>query len=406
MDTSHALGLSPLEVDLLAHQHAVYLDELDLLAEDGVVQPVAAPDLPGPFLGLLARALRVENDVARHDLLRHYHLDFLPRRRVVVLAGRALPLEDSALTGLFSTPLRLAEMPSLRAALGHLDELIAPYAAPMTARVDGHTFAEVFATCFYGRYAAPLGTSDQELAALVHEGLSPIQALDLRLAGPLLHELTHLAPTPLLPPYLDECIAAALGARAMPALISPVEADHNAMVGAGWFVQVGEHLFLAFGFEAILSAHLGVKPWAEVLPAGLPELFEELGWQQYLVSRHPAFLGEAQRPDPWIKLIHLARLGALDRLAQAVSEGGIALYQALEHMGWSDIASPPLDGPEMAIALERAFMARPLLGVCGQWRVERACVPRTWDHNGLAFVAPCDTTGLEFRWVLGPVRVS
>jgi hypothetical protein len=391
----------PLLADLRARQRAAYLDELELLADDGPVHAVATPDLPESFLALLVRAVHLEADPGRLAGLHHYHLDMLPRRRVVVLAGRADPVQDSALVDLFATPLSLRAMPALSTAVASLGDLVAR-AGGKGPSVDGRTFASIYADCHYGRYAPPLGTSDPELAALVDEGLAPLEALDRRLAGPLIHELTHLAPSPLGPPYLDECVAAALGARAMPSLISPDEADHNAMVGAGWFVQVGEHLFLAFGFEAIIAAHVGTKRWDDVLPPGLPGLFAELGWQQYLMTRHPAFLGEAQDPDPWIKLIHLARVGALDRLAGVVAARGVALLEALRRLRWGDLPVVELDAEPMRASFERSFMARPSLGRCGQWRVERAEVPRRWDPEHRAWVAPRDLTGLEFRWVSGP----
>lgn len=401
--------MDALRDNLLAAQRRAFEDELERLREDHPDVPdVAPPGMPAPFLGLLTRALHLAEaagDNGHATTLRYYHLDLLQRRRVVVLAGHAEP-RALALT---STPLILASCPRLAHALSRLDTLVGPASRNLRSALDGKTFAEIYATCFYGRYAPPLGTSDQELAALMdeasHDGL--LTVIDRRLAGPLLHELTHLTEDrdPLMPPYLDECIAAALGARAMPALICPDEADHLAMVGASWFVQVGEHLFLAFGFEPIIAAHAGLRRWSEVLPARLVGLFAELGWQQYLVSRHVAFLGEAQLPDPWVKLIHLARAGRLDLLEPAVHRGGVALYEALRDLTWDTIGAAPIDGTPMSPAFERAMRANPHLGPRGEWRVTR--MHRTsarWDPPTRSWISPRDATGLEPRWVVGPVE--
>lgn len=407
MDGSHDKLLDA----LVAQQRAIFEDELERLAEDGPIPTVAPPGLPAPFLTLLVRSLRLaahEGDTTRASLLRHYHLDILQRRRVVVLAGRAEPRAHS----LLSTPLELSRCPHFAAAVSRLEAslaTVAPSYAGLSQTLDGKTFAEIFADCFYGRYAPPLGTSDQELAAIMDEaeaGVGLHEVFDRRLAGPLLHELTHLgsARSPLSPPYLDECIAAALGARAMPALICPDEADHRAMVGAAWFVQVGEHLFLAFGFEPIVAAHAGVRPWSEVLPDGLVDLFAELGWQQYLVSRHVAFLGEAQSPDPWVKLIHLARSDRLALLDDARLAGGVALFEALRDLEWDTIAARPIDGSSMRPAFECAMMARPRLGPRGEWRVGREPLTAHYDPASRAWVSPRDASSLEPRWVVGPVE--
>lgn len=394
---------------LLAAQERAFEDELERLREDHPNVPeVAPPSMPAPFLGLLTRALQLaeaEGDHAHATTLRYYHLDLLQRRRVAVLAGHAEPRASA----LISTPLDLARCPRLAQALARLDTLLGPASRNLRSALDGKTFAEIYATCFYGRYAPPLGTSDQELAAIMdeasHEEL--LTVIDRRLAGPLLHELTHLTTDrdPLMPPYLDECIAAALGARAMPALACPDEADHLAMVGASWFVQVGEHLFLAFGFEPIIAAHAGLRPWSEVLPTRLVHLFAELGWQQYLVSRHVAFLGEAQLPDPWVKLIHLARLDRLALLDHAVDRGGVALYETLRDLTWDALDLTPIDGTPMLPAFERAMLATPHLGPRGAWRVTRLQSPTArWDAPTRAWISPRDTTGLEPRWVVGPVE--
>ena len=381
--------------DLVTRQRAAYDDELERLAEDAPVPWVAEPSVPAPFLALVSRA--ISEAPGQAEALVYYHADLLQRRRVAVLAGRAA-LSSTPLAKLLSTPLSLAKMPRLAAAIDRLGAWVS------IPRVDGRTFTEIYADCYYGRYAPPLGTSDQELAAMADEGLGPLETLDRRLAGPLLHELTHLhRERDPLHPYLDECVAAALGARAMPALISPDDDPRtpsdtaNAMVGAGWFVQVGEHLFLAFGFEQILAAHAGKRAWADVLPPGLPAAFAQLGWEQYLERRHIAFLGEAQEPDPWVKLIHLAR-GGLSRLPKD------GLLEILRRLDWRDVPDmPDADLDPMRRAFARAFMARPVLGDHGQWRVVREPLDRTFDPHTKAWVAPRDATGLAFRWVLGPV---
>lgn len=398
---------------LLRAQRDVYEDTLEVLADDGPVRRVAPPELPRPFLGLLVRAIALERSEGsaaargREETLRAYHLDWLQRRRVTVLAGRAPPLLCTHLEGLFAEPLALSRMPRLAAALSALHALLWQAAPGLAfdprALVLDRSFSEIFADCYYGGYAPPLYTNDQDLAALVAEGLPALEVFDRRLAGPLLHELTHLqrGRHPIPTPYLDECVAAALGARAMPSLIAPDEHDFNALVGAGWFVQVGEHLFHAFGFERVVAAHAGALAWPEVLPAPLLEAFAQMGWEQYRATRSPSFLGQAQRPEPWVKAIYLGLAGRDHDLRQD------GLLEHLEGLAWVDVPPPAettVPAP-MRAAMARAFTTRPRLGPQGQWRVERSDpLPMTMEDRAL--VAPVDATGFAFRWVLGPLSLG
>ncbi len=443
-----------LAAELLRDQHQIWRDELATLADPGPVHPVPEPGMPAPFLELAARALAFEEYEAapewqtRITILRHYHLELLQRRRVAVLSGHApltaaVPLSH----GYLCEPLDPARLPRLTSAIDHLFGLFAGVGVPITtffrasdahSLLAGRTFGDVFADCFYGRYAAPLGTSDQDLIALERERADshPQIALDRRLAGPLLHELSHLhsGRTPISPPYLDECVSAALGARAMPTLVTPDCGDDNAMVGAGWFVQVGEHLIRALGLEAVASAHAGFVPWSDVLPAGLGEVFETLGWEQYTATRHVAFLGEAQRPEPFIKALWLAMAGELDRARPGTTSDVTVSPSApitarhmrpsaratptatrfvsgwlteLTALPWSEVPTPaphPSRDAEFHIAARRAFTASPRLTPEGSWRVDYAPVGYTADESQRAWVAAPDATGLAFRWVFGPLR--
>ena len=444
-----------LAAELTRDQHSIWRDELATLADSGPVHPVAEPGLPAPFLALAARALAFEEHEAapewqtRITLLRHYHLELLQRRRVVVLAGHAPLTGLTALSHRYlCEPLDPARMPRLVAAIDHLFALIASVgvrpdslfcASDAHTLIAGRTFGDVFGDCFYGRYAAPLGTTDQDLLALEREGCDshPQIALDRRLAGPLLHELSHLHAqrTPISPPYLDECVAAALGARAMPTLVTPDCGDDNAMVGAGWFVQVGEHLIRALGLDAVVAAHAGLCPWSDVLPAGLGDVFATLGWEQYVATRHVAFLGEAQRPEPWIKALWLAIAGQLDRArpdttTYASSSPSSAPITArhlrpsaratptatrfvdgwltqLTALPWSDVPSPaphPTRDADFHTAARCSFTASPRLTPEGSWRVDYSPVAYTADESQRAWVAATDATGLAFRWVFGPLR--
>ena len=445
-----------LAAELLRDQHQIWRDELATLADLGPIHPVPEPDLPAPFLELVARALAFEASEAapewqtRITILRHYHLELLQRRRVAVLSGHApltaaVPLSRRYLC----EPLDPSRLPRLTDAIDRLFGLFADVGVPIDtlfrasdahSLLAGRTFGDVFADCFYGRYAAPLGTSDQDLMALERErgDSHPHIALDRRLAGPLLHEISHLQSrrTPISPPYLDECVSAALGARAMPTLVTPDCGDDNAMVGAGWFVQVGEHLIRALGLEAVASAHAGLVPWSDVLPAGLGDVFAALGWEQYTATRHVAFLGEAQRPEPFIKALWLAMAGQLDRARPNVTSNAIPSVSPstpitarhlrpsaratptatrfvsgwlteLTALPWSDVPAPaahPARDADFHFAARRAFTASPRLTPEGSWRVDYAPLAYTADESQRAWVAAPDATGLAFRWVFGPLR--
>jgi hypothetical protein len=386
---------------------------LEALRGEGVdAADIPRPELPAPFLRLLLRALgELAPSDPRAELLMHYHLELLQRRRVVVLAGEGVQ------RALMHTPLRPEHMARLVSVLSRLFALLRE-AQVEPARLEvfqgaeraedlvaGRTIADLFARTYYGGYSAPLYTSELDLLALDRElAVRPVlEVIDRRLAGPLLHELTHLdrGREALAPPYLDECVAAALGARAAPELVSPrVDSDGCddavALYGAGWFTQVGEHLIRALGLRPVIAAHAGLVPWAEVLPAGLATHFAHLGWEQHLASGHVAFLGEAQRPEAWIKALWLGMRG---EIGHSLSE----LYA----LPWSAVPRPEADVVADAAffgAASLALSARPRPTPEGAWRVVQEHGPEVMEAEAVLAVSPWDARhGPPFQWVFGPL---
>lgn len=384
------------EARLLAVLEASWREASDELEEAGAAfAAVSPPEVPRPFLAMYARAVALERREggpeaeARRFALEHYHGVLLAQRRVQVLGGAG------AQATFLHAPLALAQLPRLRAALSALFGCVAAVgdpepvlgaSSPEALIARRPTLAALFDGAYYGGYAAPLYTSDADLRAMEAEarGTGVLAVIDRRLTGPFLHELTHFQRDrpALAPPYLDECVAALIGARVWPGLVSPEPGGHDdALVGAGWFTQVGEHLALAVGFEALVRAHAGLVAWEEVLPAPLAEVFPRLGWEQYVATRHPAFLGEAQRPEPWLKALWLAVAGRLDPEVPLAE---------LERVPWSEVPVPRV-APELRAAFEQratdALATRAYLTPEGAWRVARVSRRVASDPTTRSWVA-------------------
>lgn len=408
------------EARLEAVLEASWREAVDELEEAGAaVAAVSRPAVPRPFAALYARAVALERredgpeGAARRFVLEHYHGVLLSQRRVQVLGG-AGPQAT-----FLHAPLDLAQLPRLEAALTALFACVARVGDPTTILGAASpealialrtTLAALFDGAYYGGYAAPLYTSDADLRSFAVEhaaGVPVPTVIDRRLTGPFLHELTHFQRdrAALEPPYLDECVAALIGSRVWPGLVSPRDGHDDALVGAGWFTQVGEHLALAAGFEALVRAHAGRVAWEAVLPQPLVAVFARLGWEQYVATRHPAFLGEAQRPEPWLKALWLAVAGRLD------PEMPLA---ELERIAWSEVPVPRV-AADLRADFERraaeALATRAYLTPEGAWRVARVSdglarrsgaitsdvATRSWVATESAAGAPA------LRWCGGPL---
>ncbi len=379
-------------------------DAVEALSEAGeLVADVPSPALPPAFERLIVRALS-EGDESQRAMLELYHCEVLQRRRVEVLGRcgvQASLLHERLEPGRFPRFVSIFErLFRVLRECGVSPEMLAVFrgASDAVELVAGRTLAELFSETYYGRYSAPLYTSELDLRAYAAELDGGIESvIDRRLSGVFLHEFTHLQRNrdALGPPYLDECIAAVLGARVAPELVVSREDDAVALYGAGWFTQVGEHFIRALGFVPVVLAHSGRVPWRDILPTGLADHFEALGWEQHLAGRHMAFLGEAQRPEPWIKALWLGIAG----------EVGHSLPE-LDALSWEDIPCPSSSHEEDRAffrAASEALAARPRPTPEGAWRVVRGddaprhegpvSWPTTWS----------EAWGPPFRWVSGPL---
>ena len=103
------------------------------------------------------------------------------------------------------------------------------------------------------------------------------------LSSPIAHELSHFAPgrRSILPLYIDESVAAHVGALLHPETLWPAADGPYALFGAPWLAQVGQALARTVGEAALVRAHAGSADWSEVLPRGLEEALLRLGWTEY-----------------------------------------------------------------------------------------------------------------------------
>lgn len=336
------------------------------LSERSLLHPEAhlpSPEMPVSFAEMLATALALEQidppAPERRGLLERNYLEAMPSLWVEQLATSAAPN-----AALFHTPLDWTRMPRLASLIEHCYALVteacgdasslgAPDAAAF--RAARPTLAALYHGCAYGRFMPLLYAYPTDLAAMARAldaGATVEEVIDAMLSAPLAHELSHLGrgrPS-LLPLYLDECIAAHLGARLRPETLWPAEGEVYALYGAPWLAQVGQALARTVGETALLRAHAGAASWSQILPDGLEAKLCALGWSEYLATRDVHFLSSSLRPEPWMKLFFLAAGGApLD---------GWTL-ESLAALPWREVPAGPDDD-----AADRAILRRALHAVC------------------------------------------
>ncbi len=375
-----------------ARLDAVAGDAWRALAATGKLHPEARPPslaVPETFAEWLSHALALGDG---GQLARHY-LDYMPRMRVEQLGTRAHPNAT-----LFHAPLDWARLPRLSSAIERIFALVGPAlgASPAAFREARPTLGALYERAYYGRFMPLLYGYPADLRAIARalDGGADLHAVvDGRLAAPLTHELAHLAPgrAAILPPYVDECLAAYLGRRALPETAWPADGGEDSLYGAPWLAQVGQAL--ARVAPSVLRAHAGLAPWAEALPPGLGDALPRLGWAEYRVTRDAHFLSSNYRPMPWIKLFYLAAAGApLD---------GVTL-DALDAAPWPQIAVPVEDDAD------REILADALRAMCVDnfqvdyaYRVRRR-PPRAPIDVDCATCrvstvgGPCDPHGLQY----------
>lgn len=263
--------------------------------------PTLRPGFPRGLEETLVAALAVSSP-EQAQVLRFYYLDWMPQALV-----ESLCVEGAPGAALLHAPLL---SPALEEAMRRLEALC----GAALALEPGETLAQRYARSCFGGCMPMLYTLEQDRLAwerALSQGVAPELVAQRRLVGPLVHELAHFGRQRdfLQPTYLDECLAAWLGACCYaPQCFSSVE-GREGIFGAPWLAQVGQALAWAFGPEPVARAQSGALPWEEVLPAGLRHRMERWGWRRWLQGRPPHFLSEHAAPEAWLRLIWWAAAG-------------------------------------------------------------------------------------------------
>jgi hypothetical protein len=321
---------------------------------------------PRALAAMLERALAGGGEHAR-AVERHY-LELMPRMRV-----EQLDCNDGAQATLFGAPLEWARLPRLSAAVQRLFAQLPEGATLLGAgsaaelRARRCSVGEFYGESCYGSlmpllygYPADLDYFARGLGGGA-EVAAVAAAIDRYLAAPLVHELTHFGREREVPSlYIDECVAAWLGVTVMPEFAFPAPGEDNGLFATPWFAQVGQALARVAGAERLVAAQAGLRPWAEVLPAGLAAALARLGRADYEATRPLHLLSDSFAPDRWMKLCFLAA-------AEAVEVETISLAE-LAARPWSQVPA----GAEDA-ALDGAIVRDGLRAMClRNYRVERS----------------------------------
>ncbi len=230
-------------------------------------------------------------------------------------------LRDQLNGRLFGVALSLSRMPRLRAALEALFAIVADAglsceeclgAAMPAALIGGRTLGEVYSRCHFGRSMPML------YASAMPDGVDPVEWIDSRLVGPLVHELSHLlTEAPPGPANVHESLAAWIGSEAWPAQIWPEEGAFDAIPGTAYFAAVGGWIARALGPREALRVQAGVLDLRDALGPACAEALRLYGFLPFLATGAPHLLADAFHPARWWKLIDLHRDPSLAREFQA-----------------------------------------------------------------------------------------
>jgi hypothetical protein len=328
---------------------------------------LASARLPPGMLDALVAAELVRPE--RRDLLRSHYGVAMPAMR-----DRQLRPRSATESAVFGSPLRLSRMPRLGRALDSLFESVAEAglscaaclgAATPRALVEGRTLAEVYAGCHFGGSMPMLYAYPADLAAAA--GRDPLEFIDARLVGPLVHELSHFhAGDPPAPANVHEGLAAFIGAGAWPAQVCPGPGEEDAIPGAAYFAALGGWIARAIGGREALRVQAGALDLREALGARCAEALRLYGFLPFLESGAPHLLADAFHPARWWKLIDLHRDTALAadfhrRLVDPLLAGGAPREQewndALDAMPWRELPAfrdPPRAADDGLAALAEA----------------------------------------------------
>jgi hypothetical protein len=295
--------------------------------------------------------------------------------------GAAMPaLRKRQLEGgapAFVARLRLSRMPRLREALDRLFAAVSGAklscaaclgAATPRELVEDRTLAEVYAGCHFGGAMPMLYASPADLVAVAGD---PLEVIDARLVGPLVHELSHFrAEDPPAPANVHEALAAFIGSEVWPAQVWP-ERALDGIPGAAYFAAVGGWIARAVGETGALRIQAGVLDLRDALGPRCSEALRCYGFLPFLETGAPHLLSDAFHPGRWWKLIDLHRDDAraqdfAERFVDPLLAGAPASVRswddALDALPWQELPAfrdPPgaLDR-KLALLAERALRVR------------------------------------------------
>jgi hypothetical protein len=318
------------------------------LREELDLRPLAPPRA---LLAQLTVALAAGG--AHAEAIERHYVELMPRMR-----AEQLDCNDGPAALLFGAPVVWARLPRLWGAIEQLFALLPAGAQLLGARTAHelrqrhYTVGGLFAETAYGGFMPLLYGYPADLAYFARRLEDGVDAvLDRYLAAPLVHELTHFGrERAVLSLYLDECVAAWLGVRALPEFAYPAPGEDNGLYATPWFAQVGQALARVAGAARVVAAQAGVLPWREALPAGLAETLERLGREDYEATRPLHLLSDSYAPERWVKACFLAA-------------GGVELatvgLDALARWPWTEV--PPGDEDQ---AQDRQIVRDGLRAMC------------------------------------------
>jgi hypothetical protein len=298
---------------------------------------------PGMLEALVAAELARP---AKRDLLWSHYAQAMP-----ALLGRQVHARAGMEEKVFGSRIRLLRMPRLARALDALFALVAdaglsPAAclgAPTPRElVEARPLAEVYSRCHFGGSMPMLYAYPGDLVAA--EKRDPLEYIDARLVGPLVHELSHFhAQDPPAPANVHEGLAAFIGGAAWPAQVWPEHGGEDAIPGAAWFAALGGWIARAVGEREALRVQAGALDLREALGPRCAEALRLYGFLPFLESGAPHLLADAFHPARWWKLIDLHRDPALaadfqERFLDPLLAGGPASEQrwndGLDALAW------------------------------------------------------------------------
>jgi hypothetical protein len=332
---------------------------------------VAIP--PGMLDALVAAELA--RPAAREALEAHYCLA-MPSLLAAQLRRAGGPEER-----LFAARVELRRTPRLAAGLESLFALAAKaglmcvevLGAPTPrALVEGRTLGEIYARCHFGGSMPMLYAYPGDLGG----ERSPLEWIDARYVGPLVHELSHFRAEEVpAPANLHEALAAYIGSEAWPGQLWPEPGAEDALPGGAWFAAVGGWIARAAGEEGALRIQAGKLDLRDALGAPCAEALRLYGFLPFLETGAPHLLSDAFHPGRWWKLIDLHRDPAaaadfqrrhVEPLLRSPPPAGEPLQarwnEALDALQWRQLPAwrdAPSDvDRKLALRAERALLVR------------------------------------------------